>query len=65
MQFDSAQPIWLQLVDEFSRRIAAGEWRAGARISPVRELASELTVNPNTVQRAFAEAAAAYLEEHL
>ena len=55
MQFDSAQPIWLQLVDEFSRRIAAGEWGSGARIASVRELASELTVIPNTVQRAFAE----------
>lgn len=55
MDFDSAQPIWLQLVAEFSRRIGAGEWQAGARIPAVRELATELQVNPNTVQRAFGE----------
>lgn len=55
MRFDSTQPIWLQLVDEFSRRIAAGEWQPGARILAVRELAAELQVNPNTIQRAFAE----------
>jgi GntR family transcriptional regulator len=55
MRFDATQPIWLQLVDEFARRIAAGEWQPGARISAVRDLAGELTVNPNTVQRAFGE----------
>lgn len=55
MRFDATQPIWLQLVDEFARRIAVGEWQPGARISAVRDLAGELTVNPNTVQRAFGE----------
>ena len=55
MRFDSTQPIWLQLVDEFSRRIGAGEWHPGARILAVRDLAAELQVNPNTIQRAFAE----------
>ncbi|GEK80434.1 GntR family transcriptional regulator [Agrococcus baldri] len=55
MQFDSTQPIWLQLIGEFSRRIVAGEWRPGARIPAVRDLAAELQVNPNTIQRAFAE----------
>lgn len=55
MEFDSTQPIWLQLVREFSRRIVAGVWQSGSRIPAVRELAAELQVNPNTVQRAFAE----------
>lgn len=55
MEFDSAQPIWHQLVGEFSRRIVAGEWLPGTRIPAVRELAAELQVNPNTVQRAFGE----------
>nr|WP_216645501.1 GntR family transcriptional regulator [Isoptericola halotolerans] len=43
------------MVTEFSRRIVTGEWAAGSRIPGVRELASELGVNPNTVQRALAE----------
>lgn len=55
MEFNPAQPIWLQLVAEFSRRIGAGTWQPGQRISGVRELAAELGVNPNTVQRALAE----------
>lgn len=55
MEFDATSPIWLQLVTEFSRRIAAGEWALDARIPGVRDLAAELAVNPNTVQRALAE----------
>lgn len=55
MDFDPGQPIWLQLVREFTRRIATGEWRAGQRVPSVRDLAAELGVNPNTVQRALAD----------
>ncbi len=55
MDFDPSRPIWRQLVAEFSRRIVAGHWAPGARIGGVRDLAAELQVNPNTVQRALAE----------
>ncbi|WP_256837887.1 GntR family transcriptional regulator [Ornithinimicrobium faecis] len=55
MQFDTASPIWVQLVAEFSRRIVVGDWAAGARVAGVRELAVDLGVNPNTIQRALAE----------
>lgn len=55
MDFDSGQPIWHQLVREFTRRIATGAWPAGERVPSVRDLAAELGVNPNTVQRALAE----------
>lgn len=55
MQFDSSTPIWVQLVAEFARRIAVGEWAAGSRIPGVRELALQLGVNSNTVQRSLAE----------
>lgn len=55
MDFDPGQPIWLQLVTEFTRRIATGAWPPGGRVPSVRELAGELGVNPNTVQRSLAE----------
>ncbi len=55
MQFDPSAPIWLQLVDEFVRRIVTGRWPSGEKIPAVRELAALLLVNPNTVQRALAE----------
>ena len=55
MDFDTSSRIWIQLQAEFTRRIVVGEWRAGQRIPGVRDLAGELKVNPNTVQRALAE----------
>lgn len=55
MDFDPSKPIWLQLVTEFTRRIATGVWPAGERVPSVREIAADLGVNPNTVQRALAE----------
>lgn len=55
MQIDDSRPIWAQLVAEFRRRIAAREWGAGTKVPSVRELALELGVNPNTVQKALGE----------
>ncbi|MBN9613699.1 MAG: GntR family transcriptional regulator [Actinobacteria bacterium] len=55
MRIDESRPIWGQLVDEFQRRITSGEWPVGAKIPSVRELALEIGVNPNTVQKALGE----------
>ncbi|MDO5721890.1 MAG: GntR family transcriptional regulator [Actinomycetaceae bacterium] len=55
MKFDNDKPLWTQLVDEFSRQIASGQWQPGQGITSVRTLALELGVNPNTVQKALAE----------
>src|SRR5690625_2650813 len=55
MEFDNSSPIWVQLASEFIRRIVTGEWPAGSRVPGVRELATDLGVNPNTAQRALAE----------
>lgn len=55
MDIDESRPIWLQLVEEFRRRIAVGHWAPGSKIPSVRELALDIGVNPNTVQRALAE----------
>lgn len=55
MEFDASRPIWHQLVEEFGRRIVGGTWAPGERIPGVRDLAGDLGVNPNTVQRALAE----------
>lgn len=55
MLIDDSRPIWVQLVDEFRRRIATGEWTPGVKVPSVRELALQLGVNPNTVQKALGE----------
>lgn len=48
-------PIWLQLHDRLALRIATGVYPSGGRVPPVRELAAEAGVNPNTMQRALAQ----------
>lgn len=53
--FDPNQPIYLQLLQDFQRKISKGEWQAGQRIDSVRNLALDYGVNPNTVQRALTE----------
>ena len=53
--FDGSRPIYTQLVEQLKARIVSGEYPPCYRIPPVRELAAEAGVNPNTLQRAFAE----------
>lgn len=54
-KLDDARPIYLQLVEEISRRILIGTYAPGEKIPSVRELASEAGVNPNTMQKALSE----------
>ncbi len=49
----SPVPIFQQIADYLRGAVAAGVYRAGEAIPSLRALAVELTVNPNTVQRAF------------
>jgi GntR family transcriptional regulator len=51
----SPQPIYLQLVQQVRQAVARGELRADEQLPSVRALATELTVNPNTVARAYTE----------
>jgi len=55
MQFDNDKPIYLQLAGFVEEQILSGEWQAGDRIPSVREMASEVGVNPNTVARTFSQ----------
>jgi len=54
-KFNSDKPVYMQIVDEIKTRIISGEYTTGQRIPPVRELAEEAKVNPNTMQKALAE----------
>ncbi|OEF97177.1 GntR family transcriptional regulator [Desulfuribacillus alkaliarsenatis] len=53
--FDPALPIYTQIVDGFKREICSGTLKPGEKVLPVRELALNLGVNPNTLQRALSE----------
>lgn len=53
--FQSDKPIYLQVVEEVKLKILCGELHPGDKLESVREMASRLAVNPNTIQRAFLE----------
>lgn len=53
MHFRSSKPIFRQILDHLIELIITKEWRAGERILSVRDLASEIEVNPNTVARTY------------
>ncbi len=55
MEFESNRPIYLQIVDEIKSRIVSGSYEPGAKLPSVRDFAAELSVNPNTMQRALAQ----------
>lgn len=55
MQFNTRAPVYLQVVDYFKKKMALGELRAGDEMPSRRELANDLKINPNTVQKAFKE----------
>ncbi|MEM1248919.1 MAG: GntR family transcriptional regulator [Acidobacteriota bacterium] len=48
-------PLYQQMIDQLRRRISSGRLSAGDRLPSVRTLAEELTVNRNTVSRAYRE----------
>ncbi|MBO4290739.1 MAG: GntR family transcriptional regulator [Lachnospiraceae bacterium] len=52
---DSDRPIYAQLVEQIQMQIVSGRYAPGDKIPSVRELAATAAVNPNTMQKAFAE----------
>src|SRR3954468_10899640 len=48
-------PIYLQIVNQVKHLVAAGRLAAGDEVPPIRVLAGQLVVNPNTVARAYLE----------
>ena len=54
-------PIYLQIVQQVRRLVAAGELTEGEELPSIRALAERLVVNPNTIARAYRELEAAGL----
>ena len=59
LDYRDARPIYSQIVDGFRDQILAGVLPQGEKLPSVRELAAQLTINPNTIQRAYRELEAA------
>ena len=53
--FKNGIPIYTQIIDEMTTRIASGLYEPGEKLPSVRDLAMDAGVNPNTMQRALAE----------
>ena len=55
INFRDPRPIYEQVRDSFRQLILSGVLPAGYKMPSVRELAAQLTINPNTIQRAYRE----------
>ncbi|MDQ0195654.1 GntR family transcriptional regulator [Paenibacillus wynnii] len=55
IEFDNNLPIYIQIMNYIKGEIVTGKLKPGDKVLSVRELASELQINPNTVQRTFQE----------
>ena len=49
----SKQPLYEQLVEQLRRQLFLGVVEAGQAMPSVRQLATELGINPNTIQKAY------------
>ena len=53
LDYRDARPIYTQIVDGYREQIEAGILSPGEKLPSVRELAVQLSINPNTIQRAY------------
>ena len=51
----SGVPVYRQLIDQTRSGVASGSLTAGDQLPTVRQLAVDLSINPNTVMRAYRE----------
>jgi len=55
LDYADRRPIYEQVVDKIKDLILLGVLETDSQLPSVRELAMDLSINPNTVQRAYAE----------
>lgn len=55
INYRDARPIYEQIMEELRKMIIAGVFAADEKLPSVRELAQQLAINPNTIQRAYRE----------
>lgn len=53
--FESDRPIYIQLKEQILLLIVSGKYPAGSKLPPVRDMAADASVNPNTLQKALSE----------
>ena len=53
LDYRDTRPIYVQIMDGLRRQITSGVLRQGDRLPSVREMAGSMSINPNTIQRAY------------
>jgi GntR family transcriptional regulator len=55
LNYRDSRPLYEQIQDELRKLIVTGAIKTGEKLPSVRALATELAINPNTIQRAYNE----------
>lgn len=55
LDYRDAKPIYIQIMDNIRAQLASGILQPGDKLPSVREMAQKLSINPNTIQRAYRE----------
>ena len=55
LDYRDAKPLYTQIVENVKNQIASGILQPGDKLPSVREMAQTLSINPNTIQRAYRE----------
>ena len=55
LDYRDSRPIYEQVKDGLRRLMVTGVLASGDKLPSVRSMASQLSINPNTIQRAYAE----------
>ncbi len=51
----SRVPVYEQIIEQMERFVLAGLLKPGTQLPSVRSLSTELSINPNTIQKAYSE----------
>ena len=53
LDYQDRRPIYEQIVERFQQLIVRGALEPGSQMPSVRQMAAELSINPNTIQKAY------------
>lgn len=55
INYRDSRPIYEQIKDGFRKMIVSGALKADEKLPSVRDLSAQMSINPNTIQRAYRE----------
>lgn len=55
MEFNNSVPIYIQVINRFKSHIITGKISLGQKLPSTRDLAKEISINPNTATRIYKE----------